>query len=292
MACSAPSTASRSETPFSADTVGGRIVRDRRTIHVEDIMAAEAEFPETVSRMRQAGSLARTLLGTPLLREDTPLGVIFINRGPEVHPFSAKQTALLETFADQAVIAIENVRLFTELQGKNPALSQAHAQVTESLEQQTATSEVLKVISRSTFDLQPVLDTLIENATDDLDLLLEKLTVGVLVAHRRAECLDLACVVSTPDAEDDPAAGQPVDRGVVLGQPDRVPHSISPARPRRSLRRRVLESRERHGNRRSQDGASIALAESVRGTAHRHAPPRVPRPHRGAERNRTTRVGI
>ncbi len=78
---------------------------------------AEAEFPVSVSRMRQAGSDIRTMLATPLLREGTPLGVIFINRGPEVHPFSAKQIALLETFANQAVIAIENVRLFKELRG-------------------------------------------------------------------------------------------------------------------------------------------------------------------------------
>ena len=69
--------------PVSRGTVGGRVVHDRRTIHVEDIMLAEAEFPETVSRMRQTGSLTRTMLGTPLLREGTPLGVIFIARGPQ-----------------------------------------------------------------------------------------------------------------------------------------------------------------------------------------------------------------
>jgi signal transduction histidine kinase len=150
--------------PIGRATVGGRAVRDRRTIHVGDLMAAEAEFPDTVSRMKRTGAAVRTMLATPLMREGTPLGVIVIARGPEVQPFSTKQIALLETFATQAVIAIENVRLFQELQEKNRALTEAHAQVTETLERQTATGEILRVIARSPTDVQPVFDTIAANA--------------------------------------------------------------------------------------------------------------------------------
>jgi two-component system, NtrC family, sensor kinase len=142
--------------PVSRDTIAGRVVRDRRTIHVEDIAAAEQEFPITVSRSRQAGASTRTVLATPLLREGTPLGVIFINRGPEVHPFSATQIALLETFANQAVIAIENVRLFQELEARNRDLS-------ESLEQQTATGKILRAISGSLTDAQPVFEAIVDS---------------------------------------------------------------------------------------------------------------------------------
>jgi GAF domain-containing protein len=130
----------------------GRAVLEGATVHVADV-EADPEF--TLPGLPRLGE-TRTILGVPMLRQGVPVGVLVLTRGV-VEPFTENQIALVTTFADQAVIAIENVRLFEAEQKRTEELSDA-------LEQQTATADVLKIISRSTFDLQAVLDTLVESA--------------------------------------------------------------------------------------------------------------------------------
>jgi signal transduction histidine kinase len=125
-------------------STAARCALERRTVHIQDVMAD----PEYAYGAKAVDPI-RTVLAVPMLKGDELLGVILVYH-LEVRPFTEKQIALIETFADQAAIAIENVRLLNELR--------------ESLQQQTATADVLKVISRSTFDLQTVLQTLVESA--------------------------------------------------------------------------------------------------------------------------------
>jgi GAF domain-containing protein len=132
-------------------STAGRAAVERRTIHIHDVQTD----PEYTSGMRQVDPM-RTVLAIPMLRANELLGVIAVNRR-EVRPFTDSHIALLETFADQAAIAIENARLLTELQAKNASL-------TEALEQQTATSEILRVISSSPTDVQPVFDVIADAA--------------------------------------------------------------------------------------------------------------------------------
>ena len=147
--------------PISRGMVMGRAVLDRVPIHVEDLRAAGVEYPEGFASSLQLGH--RTILAVPLLQSGNALGVIVLRR-LEVCPFTKKQIDILQTFADQAVIAIENTRLFEAEQTRTRELTERTQELTQTLEYQTATSEVLSVISRSPSDLQPVLDVIVEAA--------------------------------------------------------------------------------------------------------------------------------
>jgi two-component system, NtrC family, sensor kinase len=140
--------------PFTAGSgsTTSRVASSRAPIHIPDVLAD----PDYVASEYQRLGDYRTILGVPLLRDREPIGVFIMTRHA-VRPFNGRQIELLQSFADQAVIAIENVRLFDEVQARTRDLAEA-------LQQQTATAEVLQVISRSTFDLESVFRTLVENA--------------------------------------------------------------------------------------------------------------------------------
>jgi len=134
--------------------VAGRAVVDRQVVHVHDMQAElEAEFPLAKSRALRDGT--RSVVGAPLLREGTAVGAILIRR-TEVRPFTEKQIALLKTFTDQAVIAIENVRLFQELEARTRELAQSVGEL-------RALGDVSQTVS-STLDLEKVLETIVSHA--------------------------------------------------------------------------------------------------------------------------------
>src|SRR5262245_42397805 len=141
--------------PINRDGVSGRAVLERRTVHIEDIVPLlDTEYPG--AREHQPRPDVRTMLAIPLVRDGNAIGTICL-WGREPRLFSNEQVALVQTFADQAAMAIENIRLSRELQARNRDL-------TESLDQQTATAEILKVISSSPTDTQPVFDAIAKSA--------------------------------------------------------------------------------------------------------------------------------
>ncbi|HYU82811.1 MAG TPA: GAF domain-containing protein [Candidatus Polarisedimenticolia bacterium] len=188
--------------PLSRDSLIGRCIVDRRVIHIEDAAELDpAEYPISVELQRRWGY--RTSLSVPLMRHDVAVGGIAIRR-TEVKPFTSKQIELLQTFADQAVIAVENVRLFNETK--------------EALERQTATAEVLKSISRAPFELQPILDTLVETAgrlvaADQTDLIGREGGVFRDVAHFGASSEEYRHALLETMAE-----GYTPSRGTLVGR--------------------------------------------------------------------------
>src|SRR5262245_12608567 len=184
--------------PLMRGVATARAVLDHRTIHVADLQTETAEYPASSDRARRLGF--RTIIAVPLIRAEVAIGAVTLRR-TEAKLFSDKQIALLESFANQAVIAIENTRLFEAEQASKRELE-------ESLEYQTATSEVLGVISRSTFELQPVLDAIASTAKDlcnayDAALLQRFGDHLSVVSHRGPLLL---------------AGGRPMDRSTVTGR--------------------------------------------------------------------------
>jgi GAF domain-containing protein len=191
--------------PVSRNWTAGRAVVDRKPVHVHDLLSTEGEeFPDAREFARRTN--VRTVLSVPLLRKNQSIGSIVLRR-TDVRPFSDKQIALLQTFADQAVIALGNVRLFEEVQARTNDLQ-------ESLEYQTATSDVLQVISRSTFDLQPVLETLVKTAARLCE------ADSALISNREGEAYRVAATFSFSPEYDSFIRGRvlPAGRGSIAGR--------------------------------------------------------------------------
>ncbi|MCG2632560.1 GAF domain-containing protein [Bradyrhizobium sp. WYCCWR 13023] len=179
-------------------SISGRSMADRQPVHVHNVLSDE-DTDFAIAREMSRVDGCHTLLGAPLLRNGESIGAIVLRRA-EVNPFSEKQIALLQTLADQAVIAIGNVRLFEEVQARTHDL-------TESLEQQTATSEVLSVISRSTGDLAPVFDAMLSKA-----MLLCSASFGVLNTYD-GEQFHIGATYGLPAAYDEFRRKRPLTYG-------------------------------------------------------------------------------
>ena len=185
-----PIPVAQSRRPLSRSTPAGAPSVDRQTIHIHDAL------PLLKPSIRKPWKVVSNLLArepflcTRYFAKEIAIGT-YQYRRTEVRPFSEKQIKLLETFADQAVIAIENVRLFKEIQERN-------AELREALEHQTATAEVLGIISRSPTDVQPVLDAIVESAARvcGIDDVVLRLREGDIMIHRGpfwSVSISLAC---------------------------------------------------------------------------------------------------
>jgi signal transduction histidine kinase len=172
--------------PVTRGSGFGRAILERRTLHIEDLLSAKA-FP--VGRVIARTLGFRTVLLIPLMKDGLPLGVLALRR-TKVKPFTEQEIRQLQGFADQAVIALENVRLFTELEARNRELTTA-------LDQQTATGDILRIISRSGTDVQPVFDAIADSA---LRLLRGW---GCLIARFDGQLLHAAAVRGGPPGSDD-----------------------------------------------------------------------------------------
>src|SRR5262249_31361323 len=212
-------------TPFrpGPNTTTARMVQTKKAVHVADL-AAEQSYVEQVSHTIPAVELGgvRTLLMVPMLKEDELVGAIAIYH-QEVRPFTDKQIELVTTFADQAVIAIENVRLFEEVQARTRDLSEA-------LERQTATSEVLRVISSSPHELDPVFKTMMENATRLCEAYSASLGLGEgadvrIVARYNASAALLEQTKREPLLRPGPTSG--LVRSIRLKQVVQVPDNVN-----------------------------------------------------------------
>src|SRR5262249_26505000 len=197
-------------------TVAGRVLKEGKTVHVPDVLA-DTEYT-SFEPQRVAGF--RSVLGVPLLRGGSPIGVVLV-MSRSAQPFTDKQIELVETFADQAVIAIENVRLFEEVQARTRDLS-------ESLEQQTATSEVLKVISSSPGELEPVFNAMLANATRICDAAFGNLFLRegpnmfrAVATHNKRSYDEYLRPNSAVDLRDNP--GVPLDRVAKTKQVVHIP---------------------------------------------------------------------
>jgi two-component system NtrC family sensor kinase len=198
--------------PISRDWTAGRAFVDQKPVHVHDMLSGEgAEFPDARAMGQSTGSIIHTVLSVPLLRGTESIGAILLRR-TEVRPFNEKQINVLSTFADQAVIAIQNARLFNETK--------------EALEQQTATADILKVIASSPDDIQPVFQAIAErsnrlvNGLSTTVLSVVNDSVFLSAFTRTNPAADAALIASFPRKLSTQSFGDSILKGEIFRLPD------------------------------------------------------------------------